>query len=181
MRWTEVTEEGFRGGPVMPDNYDGSPAAIEQLRATSRAPASSAAWSRNDFKSSMIFVPLLDSDPSTGERIDYRALSQRARADAATRKSRAGTAASSVHVIGFAKLVGDLIDGLVQVTAYFALAALIATAIIYALHALRAHHGAGDGLLAGRRGVAAGLVRAASASSSIRTRSWCRSWCSRSA
>ena len=24
VRWTEVTEEGFRGGPVMPDNYDGS-------------------------------------------------------------------------------------------------------------------------------------------------------------
>ena len=25
VRWTEVTEEGFRGGPVMPDAYDGSP------------------------------------------------------------------------------------------------------------------------------------------------------------
>ncbi|HVL00412.1 MAG TPA: RND family transporter, partial [Dongiaceae bacterium] len=24
VRWTEVTEEGFQGGPVMPDNYDGS-------------------------------------------------------------------------------------------------------------------------------------------------------------
>lgn len=23
VRWTEVTEEGFRGGPVMPDDYDG--------------------------------------------------------------------------------------------------------------------------------------------------------------
>ena len=25
MRWTEITEDGFRGGPVMPDDYDGSP------------------------------------------------------------------------------------------------------------------------------------------------------------
>ena len=24
VRWTEVTEEGFRGGPVMPDAYNGS-------------------------------------------------------------------------------------------------------------------------------------------------------------
>ena len=32
VRWNEVTEEGFRGGPVMPDSYDGSPAAIESLR-----------------------------------------------------------------------------------------------------------------------------------------------------
>src|SRR5678815_5363402 len=32
VRWTEVTEEGFRGGPVMPDSYDGSAAATEKLR-----------------------------------------------------------------------------------------------------------------------------------------------------
>jgi uncharacterized protein len=25
VRWTEVTEEGFAGGPVMPDRFDGSP------------------------------------------------------------------------------------------------------------------------------------------------------------
>src|SRR5262249_8644625 len=32
VRWTEVTEEGFQGGPVMPDNFDGSPASVAQLR-----------------------------------------------------------------------------------------------------------------------------------------------------
>src|SRR5574337_1777823 len=32
VRWTEVTEEGFQGGPVMPDSYDGSPKANDQLR-----------------------------------------------------------------------------------------------------------------------------------------------------
>eukprot|EP01155_Anaeramoeba_flamelloides_P050078 Anaeramoba_flamelloidesc41844_g1_i6.p2 GENE.c41844_g1_i6~~c41844_g1_i6.p2 ORF type:complete len:162 (+),score=13.82 c41844_g1_i6:359-844(+) len=31
VRWTEVTEEGFVGGPVIPEDYDGSPAALEQL------------------------------------------------------------------------------------------------------------------------------------------------------
>ena len=36
-----------------------------------------------------------------------------------------------MHVIGFAKLVGDLIDGLVQVSLYFGLAALIAAVIIW--------------------------------------------------
>src|SRR3546814_831159 len=33
VRWTEVTEDGFSGGPVMPDDYDGSTAATEALRA----------------------------------------------------------------------------------------------------------------------------------------------------
>src|SRR3546814_4502279 len=30
VRWTEVTEDGFSGGPVMPDDYDGSTAATER-------------------------------------------------------------------------------------------------------------------------------------------------------
>src|SRR4029077_16978626 len=36
-----------------------------------------------------------------------------------------------VRVIGFAKLIGELIDGLVKVMTFFAMAAVIATAIIY--------------------------------------------------
>jgi predicted RND superfamily exporter protein len=37
-----------------------------------------------------------------------------------------------VHIIGFAKLIGELIDGLFKVMAFFGIAALIATAIIFA-------------------------------------------------
>jgi hypothetical protein len=128
VRWTEVTEEGFRGGPVMPDNYDGSPQATEQLRGNIARAGIVGSLVGNDFKSSMLVVPLLDTDPTTGERIDYRALSHviekvrdRVEADGAAR----------MHVTGFAKLVGDLIDGLMQVALYFGLAAAIATAIIW--------------------------------------------------
>lgn len=32
VRWTEVTEEGFQGGPVIPATYDGSDESLEQLR-----------------------------------------------------------------------------------------------------------------------------------------------------
>jgi hypothetical protein len=134
VRWTEVTEEGFRGGPVMPDNYDGSPKATEQLRGNIARSGIVGSLVGNNFKSSMIVVPLLDVDPTTGQRIDYRALS--ASIEAIRAKHETGAegkpAAVRIHVIGFAKLVGDLIDGLLQVALYFALAALIATAVIYA-------------------------------------------------
>ena len=88
VRWTEVTEEGFRGGPVMPDNYDGSPAPTEQLRANIARSGIVGSLVGNDFKSSMIVVPLLDNDPTTGKRIDYRALSHAHREDprASTRR-----------------------------------------------------------------------------------------------
>ena len=128
VRWTEVTEEGFRGGPVMPDNYDGSAAATEQLRANIARAGIVGSLVGNDFKSSMLVVPLLDTDPTTGQRIDYRAFSH---AIEKIRTQVEGSGSARMHVIGFAKLVGDLIDGLMQVALYFGLAALIATAIIW--------------------------------------------------
>jgi predicted RND superfamily exporter protein len=130
VRWTEVTEEGFRGGPVMPDNYDGSPAATERLRGNIARSGIVGSLVGSDFKSSMIVVPLLDQDPTTGQRINYRALSHsieqmRDKVEADPQSH------ARIHAIGFAKLVGDLIDGLYQVALYFGLAAAIAATIIY--------------------------------------------------
>jgi uncharacterized protein len=142
VRWTEVTEDGFKGGPVMPDAYDGSPASVEALRENIARSGLVGNLVSNNFRSSMIFVPLLDKDPRSGERIDYRGLSRvleekvRARHELARQVDQKviskETAHIRIHVIGFAKLVGELIDGLVQVMAYFGVAALIAAAVIFA-------------------------------------------------
>jgi uncharacterized protein len=131
VRWTEVTEEGFQGGPVMPDSYNGSAASTEQLRGNIARAGLVGSLVGTDFKSSMIVVPLLDQDTATGQRIDYRALSQSIENIRAHYAAMGERAPVRVHVIGFAKLVGDLIEGLVQVAFYFALAALIAALVIY--------------------------------------------------
>ena len=142
VRWTEITEEGFRGGPVMPDNYDGSPKSVEQLKQNIARSGIVGSLVGNNFRSSMIFVPLLDKEPGTGKRIDYHGLSRvleekiRAKYELAknlesVRKKGEGPNVS-IHVIGFAKLIGELIDGLIKVMMFFGIAAAIATAIIYA-------------------------------------------------
>ncbi|MBL8421152.1 MAG: RND family transporter [Dechloromonas sp.] len=134
VRWTEITEEGFQGGPVMPDSYDGSPRATEQLRLNIARSGIVGRFVGNDFKSSMIVVPLLDKDPTTGAAIDYQALSRvleeniRDRFESAAKDGAPGV---RIHMVGFAKLVGDLIDGLAKVMTFFAIAAAIAIAIIY--------------------------------------------------
>ena len=140
VRWTEVTEEGFQGGPVMPDNYDGSPQAVESMRANLSRSTTAQSLLAKDLKSSMIFVPLLDKDPG-GKRLDYQALSDRieqnvrAKYEVAKRIEATVQAKESgpikIHVVGFAKLIGELIDGLFQVMLYFAAAAVIASIIIY--------------------------------------------------
>ncbi len=134
VRWTEITEEGFQGGPVMPDSYDGSPKATEQLRLNIARSGIVGRFVGNDFKSSMIVVPLLDKDPTTGQAIDYRALSAALEENIRDRFESAGkdgAPGARIHMIGFAKLVGDLIDGLAKVMTFFAIAAVIAIAIIY--------------------------------------------------
>src|SRR5262249_23294977 len=81
-----------------------------------------------DLRSSDVFVPLLDREPATGKRLDYRALS-RSLEQLRSRYESQGTV--RIHVIGFAKLAGDLLQGLVQISGWFAIAAAIAAAILY--------------------------------------------------
>jgi len=142
VRWTEVTEEGFRGGPVMPDSYSGSPQGVEQLKQNIARSGIVGSLVANNFKSSMIFVPLLDKEAGTGKPIDYPGLSKvldekiRDKFELAKNleeKVRSKeTPKVKVHVIGFAKLIGELIAGLIKVMAFFGIAALIAAAIIFA-------------------------------------------------
>jgi hypothetical protein len=127
VRWNEVTEEGFRGGPVMPDSYDGSAASIETLRRNVQRAGIVGSLVARDSRSSDVFVPLLDRDPATGKRIDYRAMSH----SLEQLRGRFEKQGVKVHVIGFAKLAGELLDGMLQVAGWFAIATGIAIAILY--------------------------------------------------
>jgi predicted RND superfamily exporter protein len=131
VRWTEVTEEGFRGGPVMPDNFDGSPEKVAQLRQNINRSGIVGSLLATNLKSAMVFVPLLDTDPSTGKRLDYNVFSKEIETKIRAKYEALGKGGIKIHIVGFAKLVGDLIDGLMQVMTYFALAALIAAIVIF--------------------------------------------------
>lgn len=128
VRWTEVTEEGFQGGLVMPDSYQGAAGDIEQLRQNIERANIVGSLVARDFKSSMLVVPLLDQDSATGKGLDYHAFSQKLEQ---LRSQYQASGHYRIHVIGFAKLMGDLIDGLIQVMAFFALAVLTSLLIIY--------------------------------------------------
>jgi uncharacterized protein len=130
VRWIEVTEEGFTGGPVMPDTYDGSAKSIERLRGNVLRAGLVGNLVANDFKSSTIVVPLLDVDPATGKRINYgeltKSIEQNVRAKYETADGK-----YKVRIIGFAKIIGELLDGVLQVMMYFAIAFLIAAALLF--------------------------------------------------
>lgn len=132
VRWTEVTEEGFIGGPVMPSTYNGSPESMKELKLNIARAGVVGNLVANDYKSSMIVIPLLAAD-AQGKPVDYHALST-ALEKIRTKYSVNGPDQAKkvdIHIIGFAKLAGDLIDGLVKVMAFFLVAAVVAVAIIF--------------------------------------------------
>jgi predicted RND superfamily exporter protein len=130
VRWTEVTEEGFRGAPVMPGQYDGSDEKKAQLKINILRAGIVGSLVSHDFKSSVIVVPLLDKNEN-GEPLDYGALSRNIENNIRTKYGAGPQPKVAIHVIGFAKLSGDLIEGVSHVMTFFGYAVLIAAILIY--------------------------------------------------
>ena len=126
-RWSEVTENGFASGPVMPDTYDGSPASLQELQGNILRANIVGQLVANDFRSTIILAPLLDKDSQTGQPLDYGKLSERLE----TLRAKFEKDGIRIHITGFAKVVGDLIDGLLQMLLFFAGAIVIATVLMY--------------------------------------------------
>lgn len=135
VRWTEVTEEGFDGGEVIPQSYDGSQESLDELRSNVLKSGQVGRLVANDFRSSIVDVPLLETfaDPEDQSRLltlDYRAFSH-ALEEKIRDKYQALDPNVEIHIVGFAKKVGDLIDGLVAVVMFFGVAFLITMVLLY--------------------------------------------------
>lgn len=127
-RWVAVTEQGLDGGPVMPDGFDHSPEAMAQLRVNVERSGEVGQLVAADQRSSIVFVPLLENDPATGQPLDLPKFAER------VEQLRAKYEAQGVkiHVTGFAKVMGDLVEGLRHILLFFAIALAIAAALVYA-------------------------------------------------
>ncbi|WP_230971691.1 efflux RND transporter permease subunit [Nitrogeniibacter aestuarii] len=126
-RWIAVTEEGLDGGTVIPEDYDGSDDSLRQVQANVQRSGEIGQLVAGNFKSSIIFVPLLDKDPKTGDDLDYADFARQLE----NIRSKYQNEHIAIHITGFAKIVGDLIDGLKQVLWFFVLAVGIVTAVLY--------------------------------------------------
>ncbi|HNA21478.1 MAG TPA: MMPL family transporter [Agitococcus sp.] len=126
VRWTEVTEEGFTGGPVIPESYDGSLASLSLVTQNVSRAGIAGSLVANDFRSSMIFVPMLAVD-ADGNRVDYKKLRTQLETIRAKYEKEGKV---KIYIVGFSKLIGDLMAGLEKIMLYFLIAAIIAAIII---------------------------------------------------
>ena len=128
VRWSEVTEDGFVGGPVIPDTYDGSAESLEQLRQNVLRSGEVGNLVANNFRSALVYVPLTEINPETGEQLDYAEFSRQLETLV---REQYSSDEINIQIVGFAKVVGELIEGANQVGMFFLLAIAITFVMLF--------------------------------------------------
>jgi len=127
VRWLAVTPDGISGGPVIDSTYDGSQQQLSLVRQNIQQANIVGSVVADNFRSSMIYVPLMEQSNLTGKPLDYGDLARQLNLIRARYASQGVT----LHIIGFAMLVGDLINGIDRILAFFAVSVGIAVAMLY--------------------------------------------------
>ncbi|MFY8328829.1 efflux RND transporter permease subunit [Pseudoalteromonas sp. ZZD1] len=118
-RFVEVVEDGFAGGPIIPANFKADKQGlgvvkenIEKAKVVGRMIAS-------DYSCAMVSAQLLETDPQTQEKLDTLAFAQKLETQI---REPLSTDKVSIHIIGFAKMAGDIAEGAKGVVLFFAIA-----------------------------------------------------------
>ena len=128
-RFTEIVEGGFAGGPVIPADFDSTnPAALDLVAANVEKANIVGRQVSNDYSCAMVTAQLLDINPQTGEALDTLALAQELEDKL---RGQFQSEQISIHIIGFAKMIGDVADGAKDVVLFFLIAITITTIMVY--------------------------------------------------
>ena len=124
VRFIEVVEDGISGGNVIPNDYDpsfqpGTPEQFEQIRGNIVKANILGRLVAKDYSGAMIWADIIpESDNKANPRkVDYQKIAKQL--EAIRQKYEKGNI--TVHVIGFAKMVGDISDGAASVVKFFAI------------------------------------------------------------
>ncbi len=127
-RFIEVDEYGFSGGPVINAEFQPTEEGLRKIQQNVLKAGIVGRLVSNDFKSAMVSTQLLDIDPKTGEPLNFIELAKKLEVDI---REKYQDDDIKIHIIGFAKMIGDVSDGAKGVLVFFALAILISAALVY--------------------------------------------------
>lgn len=127
VRFVEIVEDGFAGGNVIPSNYAPSPEMFAKVRSNIIKSGEVGRLVSSDFSGAMVWANLLEENPQTGEKLDYREVAEKLEAIRSQYEGEEFT----VHIIGFAKIVGDISEGAQSVVWFFLIALIITALLLY--------------------------------------------------
>ncbi|MDO6840848.1 MMPL family transporter [Paraglaciecola chathamensis] len=128
-RFTEIVEGGFAGGPVIPADFNSSEQrGLDKVSSNIEKAGIVGSLVSDDYQCAMVNAKLLDLDPDTGEKLDTLALAEELETQL---RGKFETDDISIHIIGFAKMIGDVADGAKDVLVFFAIAIAITAILVY--------------------------------------------------
>ncbi|NLQ23643.1 RND family transporter [Shewanella sp. S-1] len=127
-RFTEVVEDGFAGGPVIPADFSTSVSGLETVRDNIEKAGIVGRLIANDYSAAMVSAQLMDFDPQTGKPLDTIAFAAQLEKEL---RGKFETDKVKIHIIGFAKMAGDVADGAKGVLLFFVIAILVTAIMVY--------------------------------------------------
>jgi hypothetical protein len=127
VRYVEVTEEGFTGDVVIPARFETDERGLNQVRANVAKSGQIGRLVANDLKSALVQADLLEVNPDTGARLDYAEVARKLEAIRAQFHSDK----VDIQIVGFAKVMGDVMEGLATVVTFFAIAFVITSLLLW--------------------------------------------------
>ncbi|MGE6647836.1 efflux RND transporter permease subunit [Shewanella colwelliana] len=127
-RFTEVVEDGFAGGPVIPANFSTTPEGLETVRSNIEKAGIVGRLIAEDYSAAMVTAQLMDFDPQTGEPLDTLAFAAQLEQEL---RGQYENEQIKVHIIGFAKMAGDVAEGAKGVVMFFLIAILVTAVMVY--------------------------------------------------
>ncbi|HEX5648637.1 MAG TPA: efflux RND transporter permease subunit [Steroidobacteraceae bacterium] len=127
VRYNEVVEDGFRGGNIVSADFAGTPEQLQLVRENLRKSDWIGRLVSNDHTSAMVVATLMENDPETGERLDLQVVA----GELEKIRAKYEQGDTTVHVIGFAKAVGDIARGAAGVLLFFGVAFVITSVLLY--------------------------------------------------
>jgi predicted RND superfamily exporter protein len=127
VRYNEVVEDGFRGGNIVGADFDGSPAQLAKVRENLLKSDWVGRIVANDQTAAMVVATLQENDPETGERLNLQDVAKQLEAI----RGKYETEDTGVHIIGFAKAMGDIAKGAAGVLMFFGIAFVITAILLY--------------------------------------------------
>ncbi|TRY30080.1 efflux RND transporter permease subunit [Aliiglaciecola sp. M165] len=128
-RFTEIVEGGFAGGPVIPADFDSKdPAALALVGQNIDKAGIVGRLVSDDYQCAMVSAQLLNIDPATGEKLDTLTLAGELEDQLRGQFENENT---SIHIIGFAKMIGDVANGAKDVVLFFAIAIAITAVMVF--------------------------------------------------
>ncbi|WP_137226941.1 RND family transporter [Shewanella sp. MEBiC00475] len=127
-RFTEVVEDGFAGGPVIPADFRNDDYGLKTVRDNIEKAGIVGRLIGNDYTSAMVSAQLMEFDPQTGEAIDTIAFANQLEQEL---RGKFENDQIKIHIIGFAKMAGDVAEGAKGVLLFFLIAIAITTVMVY--------------------------------------------------